>query len=147
VYGPREFFKNKTASMVVQFGHQILAGITPKLFEGSDKILRDFIYIEDIIQANIKATNPKKSGIYNVGTSKARSFEDIVNILQKELGIDNGKEYIPNPFVGQYQFFTQANIDTTKEYLGYEPKYSMEDGIKTYIKDIKNLYKNEVKGK
>ena len=40
--------------MVVQFGHQILKGLTPKLFEGSDKILRDFIYIEDIIQANIK---------------------------------------------------------------------------------------------
>ena len=147
VYGPREFFKNKTASMVVQFGHQILAGLTPKLFEGSDKILRDFIYIDDIIQANIKATNPKKSGVYNVGTAKARSFEDIVSILQKELEIDNGKQYIPNPFIGQYQFFTQANIDTTKEYLEYEPKYSMEDGIKAYIEDIKNLYKNEVKGK
>ena len=147
VYGPREFFKNKTASMVVQFGHQILAGLTPKLFEGSDKILRDFIYIDDIIQANIKATNPKKSGVYNVGTAKARSFEDIVSILQKELEIDNGKQYIPNPFIGQYQFFTQANIDTTKEYLEYEPKYSMEDGIKAYVEDIKNLYKNEVKGK
>ncbi|MCK5293850.1 MAG: NAD-dependent epimerase/dehydratase family protein, partial [Arcobacteraceae bacterium] len=48
VYGKREFFKNKTASMVVQFGHQILAGLTPKLFEGSDKIIRDFIYIDDV---------------------------------------------------------------------------------------------------
>jgi len=147
VYGAREFFKNSTASMVVQFGHQILKGLTPKLFEGSDKILRDFIYIEDIIQANIKACSPKKSGVYNVGTSKARSFEDIVNILQKELGIDNGKEYIPNPFVGQYQFFTQANIQTTKENLEYEPQYSLEDGIKAYIPDIIKLYETEVKGK
>ncbi len=145
VYGQREYFKNKTASMVVQFGHQILQGLTPKLFEGSDKILRDFIYIEDIIQANIKACDPKQSGVYNVGTANARSFEDIVNILQKELDIDNGKEYIPNPFVGQYQFFTQANIDTTKENLGYEPKYEMEDGIKAYISDIKRLYEQEVK--
>ena len=145
VYGPREFFKNKTASMVVQFGHQILKGLTPKLFEGSDKILRDFIYIEDIIQANILATNPKKSGIYNVGTGKARSFEDIVNILQKELEIDNGKEYIPNPFVGQYQFFTQANIQSTIENLNYQPRYEMEDGIKAYIPEIKKLYKEEVK--
>jgi ADP-L-glycero-D-manno-heptose 6-epimerase len=145
VYGPREFYKNKTASMVVQFGHQILKGLTPKLFEESDKILRDFIYIEDIIQANIKATNPKESGVYNVGTGYARSFEDIVNILQNELEIDNGKEYIPNPFVGQYQFFTQANIETTKKNLDYEPKYSMEDGIKAYISEIKRLFEEEVK--
>ncbi len=147
VYGAREFFKNSTASMVVQFGHQILKGLTPKLFEGSDNILRDFIYIEDIIQANIKACEPKKSGIYNVGTSKARSFEDIVTILQKELGIDNGKEYIPNPFVGQYQFFTQANIQTTKQNLDYEPRYSLEDGIKEYIPNIVEVYKSEVEAK
>jgi ADP-L-glycero-D-manno-heptose 6-epimerase len=145
VYGPREFFKNSTSSMVVQFGHQILKGLTPKLFEGSDKILRDFIYIDDIIQANIKACAPKESGIYNVGTGKARSFEDIVNILQNELEIDNGKEYIPNPFVGSYQFFTQANIETTKDNLGYEPRYSMEEGIKAYISEIKRLFKEEVK--
>ena len=145
VYGPKEFFKNKTASMVVQFAHQILKGMTPKLFEGSDKILRDFIYIDDIIQANIKACNPKKSGIYNVGTGKARSFEDIVTILQKELEIDNGKEYIPNPFVGSYQFFTQANIEKTREYLDYEPNFSLEEGIKAYIPEIKRLFKEEVK--
>ncbi|RXJ69163.1 ADP-glyceromanno-heptose 6-epimerase [Halarcobacter ebronensis] len=145
VYGPREFFKNKTASMVVQFGHQILRGDTPKLFEGSDKILRDFIYIEDVIQANIKACSPKKSGVYNVGTGNARSFEDIVNILQKELNIDNGKEYIANPYVGAYQFFTQANIDSTKENLDYEPRFSMEEGIKAYIPEIKRLFDTEVK--
>jgi len=145
VYGPREFFKNSTSSMVVQFGLQILKGLTPKLFEGSDKILRDFIYIDDIVQANIKACSPKKSGVYNVGTGKARSFEDIVSILQKELDIDNGKEYIPNPFVGSYQFFTQANIETTKENLGYEPKVSMEEGIKAYIPEIKRLFDTEVK--
>ncbi|QDF29507.1 ADP-glyceromanno-heptose 6-epimerase [Halarcobacter anaerophilus] len=145
VYGPREFFKNKTASMVVQFGHQILKGNTPKLFEGSDKILRDFIYIEDVIQANIKACSPKKSGVYNVGTGKARSFEDIVNILQKELSLDNGKQYIPNPYIGAYQFFTQANIETTKENLEYEPRFSMEDGIKAYIPEIKRLFETEVK--
>jgi ADP-L-glycero-D-manno-heptose 6-epimerase len=80
-----------------------------------------------------------------VGTGMARSFEDIVNILQKELEIDNGKEYIPNPYVGQYQFFTQANIETTKENLGYEPKFSMEDGIIAYIPEIKRLFDEEIK--
>jgi len=145
VYGEKEFFKNSTASMVIQFGHQILAGKTPKLFEGSNNILRDFIYIEDVIQANIKACSPKISGVYNVGTGKARSFEDIVTILQKLLEIDNGKEYIPNPFIGQYQFFTQANIETSREMLNYEPQFEMEEGIKAYLPEIKRMFEKEVK--
>jgi len=147
VYGPREFYKNKTASTVVQFGHQILAGKTPRLFEGSDKILRDFIYIDDVIQANIKACAPKASGIYNVGTGKARSFQDIADILQKELDTNLGTDYIPNPYVGQYQFHTEANINNTIEYLDFKPAYEMEDGIKDYIEEIKRLYTSEVKDK
>jgi len=140
VYGKREVYKNTTASMVLQFGLQILEGKTPRLFEGSDKILRDFIYIEDVIQANILACNPKQSGVYNVGTGKARSFEDIVDTLQRELEIDKGKEYIPNPYIGQYQFFTEANIETTKTHLGYTPRFSLEEGIKAYLFEIKRLH-------
>jgi len=145
VYGKREYFKNTTASMVLQFGHQILAGKNPRLFEGSDQIKRDFIYIEDIIQANIKAMAPKKSGVYNVGTGKARSFQDIVDILQERLGTNLKCEYIPNPYVGSYQFFTQAEIEDTKEYLGYEPRYTLEAGIASYIPEIKRIYETEVK--
>ena len=145
VYGAREYFKNTTASMVLQFGHQILAGKNPRLFEGSDKILRDFIYIEDIIQANIKAMAPNTSGIYNVGTGKARSFQDIVDILQKELGTSLECEYIPNPFVGSYQFHTEADIARTKEALDYAPAYEMEEGIKAYVPEIKRIYETEVK--
>jgi len=145
VYGANEYFKNSTASMVLQFGHQLLAGKNPRLFEGSDKILRDFIYIEDIIQANIKAMQPKQSGIYNVGTGKARSFQDIVDILQYELGTTLPCEYIPNPFIGSYQFHTEADIATTKEGLGYEPAFEMEDGIKAYVAEIQRVYETEVK--
>ncbi|EQB35634.1 ADP-L-glycero-D-manno-heptose-6-epimerase [Sulfurimonas hongkongensis] len=145
VYGRGEYFKNTTASMVLQFGHQILAGKNPKLFEGSDKILRDFIYIEDVIQANIKAMQTKKSGIYNVGTGVPRSFQDIVDILQHELGTNLKCEYIPNPFVGSYQFHTEADIGSTKEALGYEPAYEMEDAIKDYVGEIKRVYEQEVK--
>ena len=147
VYGPREFYKNKTASTVVQFGHQLLRGEKIKLFEGSDKILRDFIYIEDVVQANIKAMKPKKSGIYNVGTGKARSFQDIADIVSSELGIQREYEYIKNPYIGQYQFFTQADISDTKEFLDYEPRYELEDGIKEYIPEIKRLFEKEVKDK
>ncbi len=140
VYGEREFFKNKTASMVLQFGLQLLEGKNAKLFEGSDKIRRDFIYIDDIIQANIKACKPKKCGIYNVGTAKARSFQDIANILKNELHVDRDDEYMPNPFVGQYQFFTEADISLSREFLDYEPKFSLEEGIKSYIKEIKRIH-------
>jgi hypothetical protein len=144
VYGKNEFFKDKTASMVLQFGLGILGGNTPRLFEGSDKILRDFIYIEDVIQANIKAMNPKKSGVYNVGTSKARSFQDIADILQNVFGTDLGNTYIPNPYIGQYQFFTQADIETTKEFLDYLPNHSLEEGIKAYANEIKNIFDKEL---
>jgi ADP-L-glycero-D-manno-heptose 6-epimerase len=144
VYGPREFYKNKTASMVVQFGHQILAGKNPKLFEGSDKIERDFIYIEDIIQANVLAMNPRECGIYNVGTGKARSFQSIVDILQKELGTALPCEYIPNPFIGRYQFHTQADITSTKSGLGYAPRFELEDGIRAYVAEIRRLFEDEV---
>ncbi len=144
VYGPREYFKEKTASMVLQFGLQILSGQNPRLFEGSEAIKRDFIYIDDVIQANIKACNPKKSGVYNVGTGKARSFQDIVDILCDELDLHPEYEYIPNPYVKQYQFFTEADIEPTREFLGYEPRFSLEEGIRADIPYIKKIYEEEI---
>jgi ADP-L-glycero-D-manno-heptose 6-epimerase len=87
----------------------------------------------------------KESGIFNVGTGRARSFQDIVDILQKELGTSLPCEYIPNPFVGSYQFHTEADISTTKEVLGYEPRFEMEDGIKAYVGEIRRIYEQEVK--
>jgi ADP-L-glycero-D-manno-heptose 6-epimerase len=144
VYGDREFFKNKTASMVLQLGHQILSNNSPKLFENSDKILRDFIYIDDVIQANIKACDVKKGGIYNVGTSISRSFQDIADILQNQMGTALGTTYIPNPYTKQYQFHTQANIDDIRKDLGYEPRFSLENGIMACLPYIIKTYKSEV---
>jgi ADP-L-glycero-D-manno-heptose 6-epimerase len=144
VYGPREFFKNKTASMVVQFGHQLLSGKNPKLFENSDQILRDFIYIEDIVQANVLAMHPKENGVFNVGTGKARSFQSMVDILQQELGTSYPCEYIPNPYVGRYQFHTEADIQSTRDVLGYSPRYEFEEGIAAYVPEIKRTYEQEL---
>jgi len=144
VYGPREFYKLKTSSMVIQFGHQILSGSAPCLFEDSDKILRDFIYIEDVVQANIKACISRSSGhknIYNVGTGISRSFQDIADILQNELCTDLGNNYIPNPYSG-YQVDTRADIALSKENLKFNPNFSLEEGIKAYIHEIKRLYGN-----
>ena len=141
VYGGREFLKGKTASMVIQIAHQILDGKPPRLFEGSNNILRDFVYIEDVIQANIKACKPKINGVFNIGTGKPRSFQDIADILQNELCTDLGNNYIPNPYSG-YQVDTRADIALSKENLKFNPNFSLEEGIKAYIHEIKRLYGN-----
>ena len=143
VYGSREYYKAKTSSMVIQLGHQILDGKSPRLFEGSDQIFRDFINIEDVIQANIKACNPKQNGIYNIGTGIPRSFKDIADILQQELGENFDIEYIPNPHEG-YQMNTQADISTSRINLGFDPSISLEEGIKAYIPDIKRLHGTDI---
>jgi ADP-L-glycero-D-manno-heptose 6-epimerase len=143
VYGPREYYKAKTSSMVIQLGHQILDGKAPRLFAGSDQILRDFINIEDVIQANIKACIPKQNGVYNVGTGEPRSFQDIADILQKELETNLGTEYFPNPYDG-YQMHTQADISTSQANLSFEPVVSLEEGIKAYIPEIKRLHGTDI---
>ena len=139
VYGPGEFYKNKTASMVIQLAHQMLDGNPPRLFENSNNIFRDFIYINDVIQANINACNPKKSGIFNIGTGVPRSFQEISDTLQKELNIDLGTEYFPNPHSG-YQMHTQADISQSNSNLHFRAQFSLEKGIKAYIPEIKKLH-------
>lgn len=139
VYGPKEFYKGKTSSMIIQLGHQILNSTPPRLFENSDKIYRDFIYIEDVIQANIKAAASIQSGIYNIGTGISRNFQEIVDILQTELGTELEIDYFKNPYSG-YQINTQADISSTKEKLGFDPKFSLEDGIKAYIPEIISMH-------
>jgi len=139
VYGANEFYKNKTASMVIQLAHQILDNNPPRLFKGSDKILRDFIYINDVVMANILACSPKSSGIFNIGSGEPRSFQEIADILQKELQTDLGTEYFSNPHSG-YQTHTQADMSSSKKNLGFEVKFTLEEGIKNYIPEIKRLH-------
>ena len=143
VYGPGEFYKANTSSMVIQLGHQILDGKAPRLFNNSQIILRDFIYIDDVIQANIKACSSKINGSYNVATGISRSFQDIADILQKELNTDLGTEYFSNPYDG-YQMNTQADISRTNMNLGFEPKFSLEKGIKKYIPEILRLHGTDI---
>jgi ADP-L-glycero-D-manno-heptose 6-epimerase len=143
VYGPREYFKAKTSSMVIQLGHQILDGKAPRLFKGSNKIFRDFINIEDVLQAIIKSCNPKKNGTYNIGSGNARSFQDIADILQQELGTDFGIEFIPNPYK-DYQLNTEANISASKDNLDFKPVITLEEGIKAYIPEIKRLHGSDI---
>jgi len=143
VYGPREYYKGNTSSMVIQLGHQILEGKAPRLFNNSNQILRDFIYIDDVVQANIKACAPKQNGTYNVGTGIPRNFQEIADILQKELDTDLGTDYFPNPYNG-YQMNTEADISSTKKNLDFKPKFSLERGIKAYIPEILRLHGTDI---
>lgn len=138
IYGKNEFFKGKTASMILQFGLQILSGKNPRLFEGSERIYRDFTYIKDVVNANLKALETK-SGIYNVGSGKARTFKDIVDILQKELDTNLDYEWIKNPYKKAYQFHTQAHLDENF----YKGEFELEAGIKDYLPEIKRIFEKE----
>lgn len=137
VYGENELYKGKTASMILQLGLQALESKKVRLFKmGEQK--RDFVYIQDVIAANVKAIQAQKSGVYNVGSGKARSYNDIVDCLKMDLG-DFEVEYIDNP----YEFFqthTEANIVLTKKFLDYQPRFSLEVGIKNYLKQIKEIH-------
>lgn len=138
VYGAGEFHKGSTASMILQLGLSALEKKKVKLFAFGEQ-MRDFVYINDVIQANIKAIEAQNSGIYNVGSGTPRTFNDIIAILKAELG-EFEVEFIQNPY-SFYQNFTQANISSTKENIFYEPRYSLESGIKDYINEIRKLAK------
>ncbi|ACG56922.1 ADP-L-glycero-D-manno-heptose-6-epimerase [Hydrogenobaculum sp. Y04AAS1] len=136
VYGMGEQYKGKTASMIYQLAMQMKSGKNPRLFKyGEQK--RDFVYIEDVLQANIKALERyDASGIFNVGYGKARSFNDIVEILNHLMGANYEIEYFDCPYEF-YQNYTEADISAIKEKLGYEPKYDLESGIEHYLKSLK----------
>ena len=129
--------------MVIKIGHKILDGKIPRMFKGSEQIFRDFIYIDDVLQACIKACDPKQNGSYNVATGIPRSFQEISDILQNELDTDLGTEYFSNPYDG-YQINTQADILSTRKNLGFEPKFSLEKGIKAYIPEILRLHGTDI---
>ena len=141
VYGPGEFHKNKTASTILQFGIQALKNNPPKLFENSEKIFRDFIYIKDVVSANILALSSKNSGVYNVGTGLSRSFQDVANIILKNLNSNVGCEYIKNPYSYNYQYHTEADISETTNNIGFKPNWNLESGIIDYLPEIKNIFK------
>ncbi len=137
VYGEREFYKGKTASMILQLGLQALKNKKVRLFKyGEQK--RDFIYVGDVVQANVKAMTPLKSGVYNAGYGKARTFNDIVACLKSEFG-EFEVEYFDNPY-SFYQNHTEADIEPSAEFLGYMPRFSLEDGVKAYAEEIKRIY-------
>lgn len=137
VYGPRESFKKNTASMICQLGQKLLRGETPRLFKWGEQ-RRDFVYIEDVVQANLKALAPARSGVFNVGSGAARSYNELYEILSTQLGSKAEVEYIDNPWKF-FQNHTEADLGPTREALGYEPRFSLEEGIAAYVPELLRL--------
>ena len=98
------------------------------------------LYIKDVISCNLLACDTERSGTYNVGTGTPRTFQDIANILIKELDKSCRCEYIPNPFKLNYQYHTQADIADTKTHLKFSPEWTLEKGISDYISEIKRIH-------
>ncbi|MGD9108779.1 MAG: ADP-glyceromanno-heptose 6-epimerase [Gammaproteobacteria bacterium] len=143
VYGPREFHKGKMASVAFHFNEQIKQTDVVKLFEGCDgyadgEQLRDFIYVGDAVAVNLWfLDHPKKSGIFNLGTGKAQTFNDVAHaVIDWHSG---GKiEYIPFPkeLKDCYQSFTQADLTKLRK-AGCKIKFkSVEQGVKEYMQNI-----------
>jgi ADP-L-glycero-D-manno-heptose 6-epimerase len=132
VYGPREAHKGVPASMVYHLSRQMKAGQRPRIFKQGDQ-KRDFVYVKDIVEGSIRALEAKKSGIYNLGSGHARSFNELVDVLNRSLGTDFKADYIENPHA-HYQNFTQADLTRVRDGLGYEPKYTLEAGVADYMK-------------
>ena len=151
VYGPNEYHKGRMASVIFHAYHQILKTGEMKLFKSHKKGIadgeqkRDFVYVKDVVNVcYFFFKNPKKSGLYNLGTGKARTFNDLVKATFKAMNQKPNINYIDTPIDirKNYQYFTEANMKKLKS-AGYKKSfYKLEDGVKDYVQ--KYLNKKEI---
>ena len=152
VYGPNEYHKGRMASVVFHGFNQIKETGKIKLFksykpeykDGEQK--RDFIYVKDVVKViHHLLENRPKSGIYNLGSGQARTFNDLANAIFKALGLELNIEYIDMPeyIKDKYQYFTEAKMDKLKTQGEYTNDfYSLEEGVDDYVNNflVKNRY-------
>ena len=147
VYGPNEYHKGRMASVIWHAFNQIRQSGTVKLFKShrpdfqDGQQLRDFIYVKDILKVCYwLMENFEKipaSGLFNLGTGRARTFADLVRATFSGAGVPEQIQYIdmPEDIRDKYQYFTEARMDKLIS-AGYtEPFYSLEDGVSDYVKN------------
>lgn len=130
VYGPGEDHKGKLASMIHQLARQMRAGKRPRIFAAGEQN-RDFVYIDDAVNANLCAMSAKESGIYNAGAGRSWSFNELVDELNRVLKTKLKPEYFDNPY-GFTQDWTECDQSLAKQQLGYEPQFDLRRGIEAY---------------
>ncbi len=150
VYGPNEYHKGRMASVIFHSYHQIIKNGFVKLFKShkpefkDGEQLRDFIYVKDVLKICFwflecwqKDYKSFISGIYNVGTGKSRSFNDLVKATFSGMDLKPEIEYIdmPEDLRNKYQYYTQAEMQKIKK-AGYDEKmFSLEEGVDDYVRN------------
>ncbi|MCC6573826.1 MAG: ADP-glyceromanno-heptose 6-epimerase [Planctomycetes bacterium] len=132
VYGPGEQHKGAMASMIYQLYLQMKDGKRPRVFEHGEQ-KRDFVHVDDVVDCTLRAMDSGKAAVFNAGSGEARSFNDVIALLNKALKTKLEAEYISNPFAF-FQPFTQADLTRSRRELGYEPQYTLEKGIADYVR-------------
>ena len=132
VFGPGETHKAKAASMIYQLYLQMKAGKRPRIFEFGEQY-RDFIYVKDVVRANLAAAKKGKSGsVYNCCTGKKTTFNQNIADLNQVLGSNLQPDYFKNPY-SFYQNETLGDPGTAVRELGFAAQYTTQAAIHDYL--------------
>jgi UDP-glucose 4-epimerase len=132
VYGPKETAKQQYANMVTQFLWEMQNKKTPIIF-GDGLQTRDFTFVKDVTRALQLAMKSDYHGIVNVGTGKAYTFNQAVEVLNECMGLDIKPQYVPNP-IKNYVLHTLSDTAKSEKVLGFKARYGLEDGVKELLK-------------
>lgn len=142
VYGPNEYHKNDQMSVICKLYPQVAAGATARLFRSYHPSyedggqLRDFVYVDDCVSVMLWLyQNPKVSGLFNVGTGRARSFKDLALATFSAMNMAPKVTYIdmPEDLKTKYQYFTEADMSKLRA-AGYTlPFTELEEGVRQYV--------------
>ena len=145
VFGPNEYHKGSMMSVLARRFDDIRAGRVVQLFKSHREGIadgdqrRDFVYVDDVVRVMMwLLATPSISGIFNVGTGKARSFRDLMLSAYAALGTAPNIQYVdmPEAIRGSYQYFTQSNVDRLQR-AGYNGGFTaLEGAVETYVKDF-----------
>lgn len=144
VYGPNEYHKNRMSSVILKAYNQIKETGKMQLFKSHNpeykdgEQLRDFIYVKDILEVLIFLYHHRKdSGIYNLGTGKARMFMDLVTAVFTAMDIPPEISFVemPEDIRSKYQYFTEASMGKLRSIGFTRDFYSLEEGVSDYVKN------------
>jgi len=150
VYGPNEYHKGRMASVVFHAYNQIRQTGSMKLFRSHKPEIpdgcqaRDFIYVKDVVQVIFWLFSDRTtSGIYNLGTGKARTFLDLTRSTFSAMNLEPAIDFIDTPvdIRDKYQYFTEACMEKLRK-AGYTKTFhSLEEGIDDYVRNYLHPHK------